>query len=160
MTSKVEYFRSGTTFREFCREFFADEPEALETDGAKAFIGGIDRLGANEGTCYFSSRLDPRFVLAAMDWFNLNATTDDEFALLISTQVSQNLEVVANALSFVEKREAFYKGPGSWLDEITDAQVVDEYFDNADFLAGFGEICRFFAVRKDGAKRRILLVDF
>ena len=160
MTNEVEYFRSGTTFAEFCREFFADAPGTLETNEARAFMKALDRVAVEGGESLISPRLDPRFILAATDWLGLNATTDDEFALLISTQESQNLEVVANALPFVEKREAFYEGPGSWLDEITDAQVVDEYFDNADFLPSLGGTCRFWRIQKDGAKRRVLLVDF
>ena len=160
MTSEVEYFRSGTTFQEFCREFFADAPDALETDEAQAFMNVFDSVATDGGKCSISPNLGPRFILAALDWLNLNAATDDAFAALFSTQVAQNLEEAANALQFAEKREAYYEGAGSWIDEISDAQIVDEYFDAADFLPTFGGVCRFWQIRRDGAKRRVLLVDF
>lgn len=123
-------------------------------------MNALDRVAVDGGKCSISPRLDPRLIVASMDWLDLNATPDDEYANLFSAQAFEKLEAVCKELAFAEKREAFYDGPGSWLDEITDVQIVDEYFDNADFLSSLGGVCRAWQVRRDGAKRRILFVDF
>ena len=163
MTSEVEYFRSGTTFQEFCREFFADKPEALETDEARTFMGAVDRIALYGGECWMRpGNLDDRFVFAALDWFALNSSPLlDEIAQILSTDSSARLVKASEAIPFADKRCAFIKKERELrVDRSFNGGWVDEMFVNQDFLRSFGGICRLFAVRKLGDKRRILHVDF